>query len=126
MREEAFLWLKQANNDLKYAQSNLDAGVYYVCAFLSQQAAEKALKALYIQSKRKVPMKTHNLVELGKELKLPDHMIKDLRKINPAFVTARYPDAANGVPAEMFDQDIAKEHIEKAREVVEWVKQTIK
>lgn len=126
MREEAILWLKQANNDLKYAQSNLDAGIYYVCAFLSQQAAEKALKALYIESKRKVPIKTHNLVELGKELQAPSYMIKGLRKINPAFVTARYPDAANGVPAEMFDEDIAKEHLEKAKEILEWVEQTIK
>ncbi|RJQ33409.1 MAG: HEPN domain-containing protein [Actinobacteria bacterium] len=125
MREEASLWYEQAQDDLKYAESNLNSGIYYICAFLSQQSAEKALKALYIETKREIPTKTHNLIKLGKELDASEEMLDFLREINPAFITTRYPDAANGKPTEMFDERIAKEHLEKAKEVLKWVQSKI-
>lgn len=125
MREEAELWFKQAKDDLKYAEVNLKEGIFYVCAFLSQQAAEKALKALYIETKREMPAKTHNLVTLGKALNVPENIAMSLREINPDFVTTRYPDAANGLPSEIFDLNIATEHLDKAKEVVLWVEEQI-
>lgn len=126
MREESKLWFEQAQDDIKYAQSNLDQGAFYVCAFLAQQGAEKALKALYIEKKRDLPAKTHNLVTLGKALDVSLQMLSTLREINPAFVTTRYPDAANGRPSEVFDEKIASNHLARALEVLEWVADRIK
>lgn len=125
MREEARLWYEQALDDLKYAEANLKEEIYYVCAFLAQQAAEKALKALYIEKKKQMPAKTHNLISLGKKLAVPEEIMSNLREINPDFVTTRYPDAANGLPSEIFDKNIATEHFAKAKEVVVWVSQLI-
>jgi len=125
MREETQAWLEQAKDDYKYAEANLKIGVFYVCSFLAQQAAEKALKALYIETKRIVPAKTHNLIKLGKELKTPSYILEGLREINPVFVTTRYPDAANGRPTEMFNKKIAQNYLEIAKDVLQWVETQI-
>jgi HEPN domain-containing protein len=126
VREETKLWLEQALEDLKSARLNLDIGIYYMCAFLAEQAAEKSLKALFIETRGAVPPKTHNLLRLGRELDAPQNVLSALREINPDFVTTRYPDAANGKPSEMFDEKIAGGHLSKAEEVIKWVKQSIR
>ena len=43
--EKAKRWLKQAMEDLKWAKHLLKEGAYYLVCFLSQQIAEKSLKA---------------------------------------------------------------------------------
>lgn len=126
MREETKLWFEQAVDDLKSARSNLDIGIYYMCAFLAEQGAEKALKALFIEARKALPPKTHNLIRLGRELNAPENILSALREINPDFVTTRYPDAANGKPSEIFDEKIASSHLSKAQEIFEWVKQQIR
>ena len=40
-------WLKQAKRDLQQARNSLENGVYEWCCFAAQQAAEKAVKALF-------------------------------------------------------------------------------
>lgn len=45
-----------------------------------------------------------------------------LRRLNPAYTNARYPDAVNGVPAEAFDQEMAQDHIAYSERVVEWAR----
>ena len=40
-------WLRQADKDLKHAKNAMEDGDYEWACFASQQAAEKALKALY-------------------------------------------------------------------------------
>jgi len=68
MREESRrLWM-QALEDLNATEILITASRYYASAFFSQQAAEKALKALYIEGKRSPPPKTHNLAEILREL----------------------------------------------------------
>jgi len=48
MRQEVINWFKQSEADLKSAKNSKNCGDYYMSVFASQQAAEKALKALYI------------------------------------------------------------------------------
>ncbi|MCD6548855.1 MAG: HEPN domain-containing protein [Thermodesulfobacterium sp.] len=43
--EKAKRWLKQAMEDLKWAKYLLKEGAYYLVCSLSQQIAEKSLKA---------------------------------------------------------------------------------
>jgi len=125
MREEARRWWSQALEDLKAAEQNLKTRLYFVCAFFSQQAAEKALKALYIEAKREPQPRTHDLTELGKVLNVPGDIMDSLIELNPGFVVARYPDAANGIPANMYNERIASSHLEKARKVIEWAKEKL-
>lgn len=87
-------------------------------AFLCQQAVEKALKALYLEKKEGVP-RIHSLIFLGKKLKLPARLLGNLRKLGPDFVIARYPDAAQGLPSELYDRKTAEERLRLSKEVLD-------
>lgn len=126
MREEANNWWEQALKDLESAKKNLEIESFYVSAFLSQQATEKALKALYIHKSRDTPGKTHSLLYLGNEVGIPSKYRHSLRKLNPDFILTRYPDVANGVPYELYDEQIASEKIELAEDVLKWVEKEFK
>jgi hypothetical protein len=56
MREEAANNWAQAQEDLETARILLEAERFYASVFFSQQAAEKALKALHMQKKREIPI----------------------------------------------------------------------
>ena len=121
MREEASRWLEQARADLDAARRSLDAGIHYLAAFLAHQAAEKALEALHIEKLRQPPLHTHVLLDLGAAVAAPPEILDRLRRLNPHYAVARYPDAANGVPARMYDAAIAGPLVDAAAEVERWV-----
>jgi HEPN domain-containing protein len=122
MRKEAGSWWQQAQKDLQSAEKNLEIEEYYLVAFLCQQAVEKGLKALYIHRLKESPGATHSLLFLGKKVEIPAEFLTFLRKMTPDFVLARYPDAADGVPYELYDRDIAQERLGFAKKVLEWIR----
>lgn len=121
MREEARRWLAQADADLAHARASMHAGFHFAAAFACHQAAEKWLKGAIVEIQRSIPPRTHNLVELGRTLGVPEAVLSDLRLINPEYAASRYPDAANGVPAENYDERKATALIEAAERVHRWV-----
>ncbi|MDR7521223.1 MAG: HEPN domain-containing protein [Armatimonadota bacterium] len=121
MREEARRWIVQADADLAHARASTSAGFHFAAAFACHQAAEKWLKGAIIELRRSMPPKTHNLVELGRLLEVPEEVLSDLRLLNPEYATSRYPDAANGVPAENYDERRASTLLEAAERVHQWV-----
>ncbi len=127
MRPETSEWLRAAEDDIEDAHVLLRAGRYAAAAFHAHQAAEKALKAGIIELKRELPPRIHNLVLLAKILEIRDEDILDLlRRLNPHYRVARYPDAANGVPMEVYSESIARELVVAASRVLEWVKEKLK
>lgn len=50
MEEEVKRWIEKAEKDLKVAEFNLNGKQYEAAGFFTQQAVEKALKALYVTS----------------------------------------------------------------------------
>ncbi len=125
MREEVSNWWKQALKDLESAKKNLEIEEYYIAAFLSQQAAEKALKALYIHKIKESPGPTHSLLFLGKRVGILEEFHTALRKLSPDFVITRYPDAVHGLPYELYDEEISRERLELAEKVIKWVKKEL-
>lgn len=121
LRPEARNWLRQAEADWQVARANFAAGLYFATAFACHQAVEKALKGAAIVRLRRAPPRGHNLVELGGLLGAPEVVLTDLRYLNPEYVTSRYPDAANGVPAENYDEAIARSLMDAASRVRAWV-----
>ncbi len=117
MRPESERLWKQGLEDLKTAELLINTGRYYASVFFAHQAAEKFLKATYVEVKREPHPKTHNLVELGQSLELDDVM-EDLMELNPEYTVTRYPDAANGIPAQMYNEVIARRHLERAYRVM--------
>ena len=80
MRQEISNWWRQAKKDLEVAEKNYEFKEYYACAFFSQQAVEKSLKALILtQTKQKV--EGHSLVYLGKTAKVPEIIYQTLRSL---------------------------------------------
>jgi len=126
MREEVRrLWL-QALEDLKTAEILLKAGRYYASVFFAQQAAEKALKALYTHLRGELPPLTHNLLELLRRLGVNrEDLIDAAADLTPEYIVTRYPNAAGGIPAELYNERSAREHLEKARLIVDFCREVL-
>ena len=125
MRKEIENWLKQAQRDLISSENSLNSKDFYVSAFMSQQAVEKALKALMLKEKEEL-IKSHNVSRIAKMLNLPNQLLIKISALEPIYQETRYPDVASKLPAEEFEEKDAVEFLNSAQEVVEWITKKIK
>lgn len=125
MREEVLDTWTQAKEDYITAEQLIGIQRYYASVFFSQQAAEKALKALYIHQLKRNP-RTHNLVKLSRSLKAPEEVLDAALELNPEYAVTRYVNAAHGVPAHMFNKKLARIHLECAEVVLQWIEKQLK
>jgi len=119
--EVACRWLEKAEKDLRVARKILDEPDY--SAFHSQQAAEKALKALLIALGKRPP-RTHNIGLLLDEIEkagLEVHDIIGAKILTDYAVEARYPNFE-----EVVTENEALEALRLAEKVVEWVKERLR
>jgi len=111
-------WLRHAHSDLELARLNLPAGVLLedLC-FHAQQAAEKALKAVFVAGKISSP-RTHSirmLIDLiPEDLDVPQS-VQDASALTDYAVLSRYP--GNLEPIEV---DEYREAVALAEAVVKW------
>jgi HEPN domain-containing protein len=126
MRKDAERLILQARRDLENARKNIAIEAYEVAAFLAHQAVEKYLKGAWIHRRRARPPATHYLKELGEGLRVPRRLLAHLLYLNPDYTMACYPDAANGVPYELYDQATARAKVKAAAEVTRWVESLIR
>lgn len=124
-RKEVEQLLNQARRDLAGAGKNIEIGWHEVAAFLCQQSLEKGLKALYLHTRKKRAPPTHSLLELGKELSAPAELQEEMNGISPDYVVARYPEAANGVPGEIYTKKMAEQKVAAAKEIWKWIDQQL-
>lgn len=124
MRIEVQNWLKQAEADLKSSRNCINSGDYYLSVFSSQQTVEKSLKSLSLFKLKEI-IKGHSIIYLAQRLSIPNEMLSGIRELNPEYLITRYPDIASGIPAELYDKDIAEKHYKTAEEVLKWVKKQI-
>jgi HEPN domain-containing protein len=59
-------------------------------------------------------------------LRIPRRLLGHLLFLNPDYTVARYPDAANGVPYEIYDEATARAKIKAASEVARWAESLIR
>ncbi|MBC8521869.1 MAG: HEPN domain-containing protein [Methanomicrobia archaeon] len=119
MKKEVKNWLEQAEHDVEVAEYNLKGNMLDAAAFYSQQAAEKALKSLYI-SKFNELWKVHDLVRIAKRIQAPTKIVELCAKITPAYSTTRYPDVGKE-----YGRGDVEEILRSAKEVLEWVKKNL-
>jgi HEPN domain-containing protein len=111
-------WLARAKGDLALAETPLPAGGFYedLC-FHAQQAAEKALKGIYIDRGWTLPY-IHDLERLldglHDGLKPPESVVSAVPLTDYAF-EARYPDLG-----EPITEVECKRAVELAKPVVRW------
>ncbi|NPV29855.1 MAG: HEPN domain-containing protein [Firmicutes bacterium] len=127
--EEGLRWLEQAREDLKWAEDLAQRGGYYLACFLSQQIAEKVLKAfLYAQGLEVVL--GHSIARLGAEAVELDGEFKDkVRRwsvLDGYYIPTRYPNGLpDGIPAQVYNQEAAQEAVRLAAEAVAFVAQKL-
>lgn len=124
LRKQAQAFWAQARADHATAVTLLDAGIYYASVFFSQQVAEKALKAAALNKQQKNP-KGHHLIQIANSLDAPIEVMNAAAELNAEFLSSRNPDASEGVPAQIYDQESARIHLRAAEIVMGWVKATI-
>lgn len=116
--EEGKRWLLQAERDLEDAEFCLNGGRYNLACFLSQQAAEKALKA-FLYAKGEERVFGHSVADLLKKAMEYDEKFKECRSaslLDKYYIPTRYPNALpGGVPYEAFDEV-------DARRAIDWQK----
>jgi len=113
-------WLEEAKEEHVTALHLADAGRYAHACFHTQQAAEKALKALIIFHKRFIH-RSHDLVELHNEVKnllnLTEDVEASLPELSAYYTLARYPNAGLRRPS----VEIGKEQARRALKTAEGV-----
>ena len=100
----------------------LTNGQWYAASWFAQQAAEKALKALYLERNWRDALRVHDLNLLGRHVGAPVEVSRDLGILDPAFGLTRYPNALGHAPVDTITRAIATRHLEAARRILEWVK----
>lgn len=120
--DEGRRWLLQAKQDLDDARYNSEGERYNIACFLSQQSAEKALKAfLYAEGEEMVW--GHSVAELCKRATSMDKELEKVRRkvatLDKYYIPTRYPNGLpGGIPSEAFEKRDADRAIEIAEEVI--------
>lgn len=123
-REECARWLTQAQRDLEAAEVNRRAGYHEWACFLSQQAAEKALKA-YLHLRGERGILGHSILTLLR--RAAEHEARfagfgEAKRLDEVYIPARYPNGlVEGTPGEFYDSRDSEQCMELARRIVGFV-----
>ncbi len=113
-------WLKQSRRDLEAARTTFAAGQFDWACFAAQQAAEKALKALYQKHHAEgwghvLRLLVENLTE--REPELVGHLER-AKILDKYYIPTRYPNWLDaGAPADAYTRTEAKQAIDHAEEI---------
>jgi HEPN domain-containing protein len=120
-------WFRQADYDLKTAETLFKTGRYIYAVFMCHLSIEKALKGLFAKRLKKDPPKTHDLNYLCLliALSLPERLQNSLDRLNDLSVLARYPDELKRLLKE-YKKDKTKSILHDAKRLLSWLKKRLK
>jgi len=121
--ERSLDWLKQSKRDLENAEYELKGGFYEWACFLSQQAAEKAVKAVFQRLGAEVfgHSVAGLLQRLPERFKPGKELMDAAKELDKAYIPTRYPNVhPEGAPYEIYTEDEARRLIEHARRIIEY------
>jgi HEPN domain-containing protein len=125
MPERSEDWIKQAVRDLKAAEDMARSGSFEWSCFAAQQAAEKAVKAVF--QKLNAAAWGHSLLDLMKVLSKKTTVSEDLlncgRALDRYYLPTRYPNSfESGSPYEYFTRKDAEDALVYSRRIIEFCK----
>ncbi|HXF51972.1 MAG TPA: HEPN domain-containing protein [Dehalococcoidia bacterium] len=128
--DQAERWLTQAEDDLRWAAHLRDSGAFNLACFLSQQVAEKAMKALLYHAGREMVV-GHSVQDLCQQAAAvwPELAPRCPRwsALDGYYLSTRYPDALpGGLPAKAYDRRAAEEAVATASEAVDAARSVIR
>lgn len=115
-------WLRQSRRDLEHARDTLADGVYEWAAFAAQQAAEKAVKAVYqgLGAEARGHSVSQLLVALPAVARPPDELIEAAKELDKHYIGPRYPNSyPEGAPMDFYTQAEARRALDAADRIVE-------
>ena len=116
-------WMDQAQGDLAHARHDLEGGFYDWACFSAQQAAEKAVKAVF--QKLGAEAWGHSVADLLEELNrsqtVPDELKDMALELDKAYIPTRYPNAhPSGSPRRRYTQTEAERMVAYAEQVIQF------
>ena len=122
-KEDSIRWLRQARADIKAAQGSIKNNSYEWACFQSQQAAEKALKALWYYYS--FDPRGHSVAKLIQEF--PQNKIKEslnsllnkAKELDKLYIPTRYPNGLPDLtPSEIFTREEAAKAVESSKIII--------
>ena len=122
-------WLRQAKRDLEKAKFDLNHKYYEWASFTSQQASEKAVKAVYQKMNKSV--RGHSTVKMFEGLRdsfpATDELFHLARVLDRYYIEGRYPTGfPEGSPSDYFDEKIAREAADAASQILRFCEDIIR
>ena len=121
MAERSADWLRQADRDLESAVILLKNDYFEWSCFISQQAAEKAVKA--ILQKLGAEAWGHSISNLlqgvREKINLPSDLMSGAKQLDRYYIIGRYPNGwASGIPADYISKEDANDAIGYSRKII--------
>ncbi|MFH1928658.1 MAG: HEPN domain-containing protein [Chloroflexota bacterium] len=116
-------WMDQAQGDLEHARSDTERGFFDWACFSAQQAAEKAVKAVF--QKRGAEAWGHSVADLLEELvpwrPVPEELSDAALELDKVYILARYPNAhPSGSPRRRYIRTEAERMVTHAEKIVQF------
>jgi HEPN domain-containing protein len=114
-------WIEQARGDLAHAPNDLEDAFYDWACFSSQQAAEKAAKAVLqrLGGEAWGHSVADLLAEVGKAHSVSEALLDAALELDKAYIPARYPDAhPSGSPTKRYTRAEAERLVAHADQIV--------
>ena len=118
-------WFEQSLKDLEQARPACENGRHEWACFASQQAAEKAVKALHIASAQWAEggMVADLLRDLPKMVSVPQDMVEKAKILDNYYIPTRYPNShPHGAPFERYGPAQSKQAVEYAHQILKFVR----
>jgi len=129
MSNRAGDWLSQAKHDLQHAKNAAEAQDHDWACFAAQQAAEKAVKGLFLHlgGEGWGHAVTRLLQDLEERIEIPADLVASARRLDRHYIPTRYPNGFDtGIPAEYYTADEAAEAIADAERIYDFCHQSLR
>ena len=121
-------WLKQAEADFKHGKNSLNSEDYEWSCFSFQQAAEKAIKALFLKSGRDAWGHTLTILlgKLPETIQISEETIECAKILDKHYIPTRYPNGFDeGAPTDFYTRKEAEEALRCGGIIIEFCKNHI-
>jgi len=116
-------WFDEAEGDLEHARNDIEGGFYNWACFSAQQAAEKAIKAVFQRMGAEAwgNSVADLLKELAKKHSIPEELLEGALELDKAYIPTRYPNAhPSSSPRRLYTEGEAKRLIGYAKRIVKF------
>ena len=121
-------WMRQAEADLTHAEHSLSSADYDWSCFSAQQAAEKAVKALFLRNGMDAWGHTVSalLGSLPARFPVSPDLMDCAKMLDKHYIPTRYPNGFDsGAPTDLYTRKEAEDAIARSRRLIDFCRDQI-